>query len=95
MSHADLLTEGWLQQAKREVDSGTTPLWAFISTVGRVITLIFRSDLNKQSRYVQFTNLGSGNFDLGMSPDLMELLHRPLEDRNDGSLPWRLNVRND
>lgn len=95
MPHADVLTEDWLQKAKKEVDSGTTPLWVFTSTVGRVITLIFRADINKQSRYVQFTNLGGGNFDLGMSPDLMELLHRPLEDRNDGSLPFRLNVRND
>lgn len=95
MSRADILTEDWLQKAKREVDSGATPLWVFISTVGRVITLIFRADISKQSRFVQFTNLGGGNFDLGMSPDLMELLHRPLEDRNDGSLPFRLNVRND
>jgi hypothetical protein len=95
MPHVDVLTADWLQKAKREVDSGTTPLWVFISTAGRVITLIFRSDAYKDSRYVKFKNLGGGKFDLGLSPELMELLHQPLQDRNDGSLPFRLNVRND
>jgi hypothetical protein len=95
MPHVDALTADWIQKTKREVDSGTTPLWVFIRTVGRVITLIFRADVNKESRYVKFTNVGGGNFELDPSPDLMELLHQPLQDRNDGSLPFRLNVRND
>jgi hypothetical protein len=95
MPRVGVLTEDWLQRAKRESDSGATPLWAFISTVGRVITLIFRADVNMESRYVKFTNLGGGNFDLALSPDLMELLRQPLQDRNDDSMPFRLNVRND
>ena len=95
MPRVGVLTEDWLQRAKREIDSGATPLWVFISTVGRVITLIFRADVNKESRYVKFTNLGGGNFELALSPDLMELLRKPLQDRNDDSMPFRLNVRND
>jgi hypothetical protein len=95
MPREGLWTQDWLEKTKSEIDSGTTPLWVFISTAGRVITLIVRSDVYKDSRYVKFKNLGDGKFDIGLSPELMALLQRPLQDRNDGSLPFCLNVRND
>ena len=95
MPRADLWSEDWLRDAKSVLDSGKTPLWVFISTASRVITVIFRSDVTRDSRYVKFKNLGDGKFDLGLSPDLMALLRQPLADHNDGSLPFRLNVRND
>jgi hypothetical protein len=95
MPRQDLWTQDWVERSKREIDSGLSPLWVFISTAGRVITIIFRSDVNKDSRYVKFQNLGGGKFDIGLSPDLMALLQQPLYDRNDGSLPFRLNVRNE
>jgi hypothetical protein len=95
MPRSDLFSADWLRDAKRELDSGKTPLWVFISTGGRVITLVLRSDVTSDSRYVTFKDLGGGKFDLGLSPELMTLLQEPLEGRNDGSLPFRLNVRND
>lgn len=90
-----LWTSDWLQNAKIALDAGKTPLWIFINIVERVITVIFRSDVDAGSKYVQFRNLGEGKFDLAISPELMGLLTHPLVDRNDGSLPFRLNVRND
>ncbi len=95
MLRQDLWTQDWVEKSKREIDSGLSPLWVFISTAGRVITIIFRSDVYKDSRYIKFQNLGGGKFDIGLSSDLLALLHQPLQDRNDGSLPFRLNVRNE
>jgi hypothetical protein len=51
--------------------------------------------LNRESRYVRLNAAGDGKFTLGMSSELMSLLVQPLEDRGDGSLPFRLNFRND
>lgn len=36
-----------------------------------------------------------GKFDMGISGELMSLLKQPLIDLKDGSLPFRLNLRND
>ncbi len=95
MPRADLWSSDWLRDAEAVLTSGHPPLWVFISTAGRVITLIFRTNVANESRYVTFKDLGGGKFDLALSPELMALLQQPLEDRNDGSLPFRLNVRND
>lgn len=95
MPGANLWTADWLCKAKSELDSGATPVWVFLSTTGRVITLILRSDVTKDSRYVRLENQGGGKFDLGMSLELMAILQQPMQNRNDGSLPFRLNVRND
>ncbi len=92
---ANLWTPDWLGSVRRNLDSGKTPIWIFISTVGHLITVIFRSDVHAESRYVVLSHLGDGRFDLALSPELMGLLTQPLIDRNDGSLPLRLNVRND
>lgn len=93
--HPALWTTEWLQNAKNTLDSGMTPLWIFISTANRVITLIFRSNVNSESKYVRLSNLGEGKFDLAISPDLMQMLTKTLTDKNDGSLPFRLNMLND
>lgn len=90
-----LWTSDWLQKAKVALDAGKTPLWIFINIGERVITVIFRSDVDADSKYVRLSNLGEGNFDLAISPELMALLTHPLVDRNDESFPFRLNVRND
>lgn len=66
-----------------------------MSTIGRAITVIFRQDMTKESRYVKLSHLGEGKFDLALSPEMMHLLSQSLKDRNDGSLPFLLNVRND
>lgn len=87
--------EGWRQCVKSDVDSGQTPLWIFLNTISRVITVIFRSDVHVESKYVCLTNLEEGRFDLGISSGLMELLTQPLADGNHEGFPFRLNVRND
>lgn len=95
MPRRDLWNEQWLTSVKAELDSGKSPCWVFISMLGKIITVIFRTDVSKDSRYVRLTHCGNGKFDLALSPELMALLRQPLEDRNDGNLPFRLNVRND
>ena len=95
MPRKDLWDETWLLKAKEHLDSGRSRYWVFISTSGKVITLIVRHDLDKESRYVKLSKLGNGKFDLALSQELMTLLLQPLQDRGDGSLPFRLNVRND
>lgn len=95
MPRAELWTADWLRKAKIELDSGATPLWLFLSTAGRVITLILRSEVTKESRYVKLENQDGGKFELGLSAELMAILQQPLQDRNNGSFPFRLNVRND
>lgn len=95
MPREDLWTADWLHKAKIELDSGATPLWVFLSTACQVITLIFRSEATKDSRYVKLENQGEGKFNLGLSPELMAILQQPLQNRKDGGFPFRLNVRND
>jgi len=95
MPRKDLWDDAWLLKAKEQLDSGRSRYWVFISTSGKAITLINRHDLDKESRYVKLSNLGNGKFDLALSQELMTLLLQPLQDRGDGSLPFRLNVRND
>jgi hypothetical protein len=91
----NLWEEGWRQRVKADIDSGRTPLWIFINTMSQVVTVIFRANVNVESKYVCFTDLGEGRFDLGVSSQLMELLTLPLEGGNHEGFPFRLNVRND
>jgi hypothetical protein len=95
MPSKDLRDEKWRNNVKAALDSGRSRYWVFISTSGKVITLIDRQDINADSRYVKLSNLGNGKFDLALSQELMNLLLQPLLDRGDGSMPFRLNVRND
>jgi hypothetical protein len=91
----DLWDEKWRNNAKAALDSGSGRYWVFINTSGKVITLICRQHANTDSRYVKLSNLGDGKFDLAISHELMNLLLQPLSNPNDGSMPFRLNVRND
>jgi hypothetical protein len=95
MPGTSIWDEQWLRRVKEELDSGLSPNWIFISTTGKIITLVFRQDIHKESKYIKLTNLGSGKFDLAVSHELMSTLVQPLQDRSDGSLPFRLNVRSD
>jgi hypothetical protein len=95
MPRGNLWDKEWIQRIKEDLDSGLSPCWAFICTSGKVITLVFRRDISRGSRYVKLTNLGNGKFDLALSQELMSILRQPLQDRGDGSLPFRLNVRDD
>jgi hypothetical protein len=63
--------------------------------LGKVITVLRRDNLDEKSRYVSLRKTGNGKFDMGISDELMTLLKQPLIDMQDGSLPFRLNFRND
>lgn len=63
--------------------------------LGKVITVLRRDNLDEKSSYVSLRKTGEGKFDMGISGELMSLLRQPLKDMQDGSLPFRLNFRND
>lgn len=85
----------WEKHVRNHLESDRYRYWVFISTAEKVITVLRRDDFEQQSRYVSLKKIGDGKFDIGMSPELMSLLNQPLTDRHDGSLPFRLNFRND
>lgn len=85
----------WEKQVKDHLESDRYRYWVFICTTEKVITVLRRDNLEQQSRYVSLKKIDDGKFDLGMSPELMSLLTQPVTDRHDGSLPFRLNFRND
>ena len=57
--------------------------------------MLRREALDRKSRYVHLDATGDGKFKIGMSPELMSIFTKPLVDRGDGSLPFRLNFLND
>ncbi len=84
----------WEDHVKNHLESDQYRYWVFICTVGKVITVLRRDNLDQESRYLSLTKVDDGKFDIGISPELMSLLEQPLTDRHDGSLPFRLNFRN-
>lgn len=88
----------WLQKwglaVKRHLETDRFRYWVFISTTARVITVIRREDFERPNRYLSLSVVGNGHFDIGLSPELVSKLKQPLEDRGDGSLPFRLNFLN-
>jgi hypothetical protein len=85
----------WKAYINTHLNSDQYRYWVFLNTLTKIITLVRREVLNRESRYVRLNAAGDGKFTLGMSSELMSLLVQPLEDRGDGSLPFRLNFRND
>lgn len=85
----------WQDQLKRHLETGRYRYWVFISTLDKVITVLRRNTLDGHSRYVSLRKMGDGKFDMAISEELMSLLKQPLIDQQDGSLPFRLNFRND
>jgi hypothetical protein len=85
----------WHTYIKDHLESDRYRYWVFISTAAKVITVLRRDNFEQESRYVRLKAIGNGKFDMAMSPELMSLLAQPLKDRGDGSLPLRLNFRND
>lgn len=92
---ATSLDQGWVKRVRADLDSGRASCWVFISTIYRVITVIFREDPDKDSKYVKMKNLDSETFNLAVHSELLAMLQQHLVDRGDGSLQFRLNVRND
>lgn len=85
----------WQGHVKSHLETDRYQYWVFISMLGKVITVLRRENLDRKSRYVSLRKIGDGKFDIGISEELMSLLKQPLIDRQDGSLPFRLNFRND
>jgi hypothetical protein len=85
----------WQAYIKTHIKSDQYRYWVFLSTLGKVITVLRREALDKESRYVRLTAIGGDKFDLGISPELQSVLVKALADRGDGSLPFRLNFLND
>ena len=85
----------WQNHVKSHLETDRYRYWVFISMLGKVITVLRRDNLDEESRYVSLRKTGDGKFDMGISGELMSLLKQPLIDMQDGSLPFRLNFRND
>ncbi len=85
----------WKGHIKNHLETDRYRYWVFICTLGKVITVLRRDNLDQESRYVTLRKIGDEKFDIGISEELMSLLKQPLTDRLAGSLPFRLNLRND
>jgi len=95
VNRTTIFSQDWRRRVQEQIDSDRFRYWVFISIQDRVITLLIRNDLQSESKYVRLSKLSNGKFDLAMSPELIQLLRQAVEDKNDGSIPFRLNVRND
>lgn len=84
----------WQGHVKSHLETDKYQYWVFICTLGKVITVLRRDNLDRESHYVSLKKIGDGKFDMGISGELMPLLRQPLTDMQDGSLPFRLNFRN-
>lgn len=85
----------WESDIKSHLETDRYRYWVFISMIGKVITVLRRDSLDQESHYVSLRKIAGGRFEIGMSQELMSLLKQPLTDHHDGSLPFRLNFRND
>jgi hypothetical protein len=85
----------WESYVKKHLSSDQYRYWIFLSILGKVITVLRREALDRKSRYLRFDASEDGKFKIEMSPELISVLTEPLLDRGDGSLPFRLNFRND
>jgi hypothetical protein len=94
-----LFSEEWLRSwasyINAHLSSDQYRYWVFLNTLAKVITVLRREAFDHESRYVRLTAAEGGEFNIGMSPELRALLVQPLTDRRDGTLPFRLNFRND
>lgn len=84
----------WEPFVKNHINSDQYRYWVFISTIGRVITILRREMLDQKCQYFSLEYFGEGRFSFGMSPELRTILTKPLVDLGDGSIPFRLNFRN-
>ncbi|MEH2056517.1 MAG: hypothetical protein V7K97_10250 [Nostoc sp.] len=83
--------ESWNSFIATHINSDKYRYWVFLSTATKVITVLRRDNFDSENNYFSLQYLGDGNFSFGLSPELMALLKKPLMDRGDGSLPFRLN----
>jgi hypothetical protein len=84
----------WETSITNHLASNTCRYWIFISLLGKCITVVYRNDLQKPSRYIRTLSQGNGKFELALNSELIGILQKPLSPR-DNRIPFRLNFRND
>lgn len=84
----------WEQPLKAQLRSDRYRYWVFLKTVERVITVVRRESLDQPSKLLSLSESAFGQFNIGLSPKLMHVMHAPVIDNGDGSLPFRLNFLN-
>ena len=94
MRHCPTREIAWLRDIQAELTADRYRYRTFISTSENVITLIIRSDFDRESRYLRLNARGYGQFDLAFSPELTALLLSPMHEKN-RAIPLRLSVRED
>ena len=85
----------WEGYIKTHVRSDQYRYWVFLSTLGKVITVARREGFENVSKFVRLVAGQDDKFTISMSSELMSVLQKPLMDRRDGTLPFRLNCLND
>jgi hypothetical protein len=94
-SSPDDWLQRWEKSVKDQLKSDKFRYWVFLGTEKRAITIVRRELLGTPSQCVTLTSDGGGKFDLGISPKLMKVLSTQPTERQDGSIPFRLNFLND
>jgi hypothetical protein len=87
--------EDWRRSCRIERDAHRFGCWVFVRASERVVTLVMRSDVARQSRLVRVAGVNHGKMDLSFSPELMALLLQPPRDRSRGGMGLQLSVRED
>ena len=87
--------EDWRRSCRIERDAHRFGCWVFVRASERVVTLVIRSEVARQSRLVRVAGVNCGKMDLSFSPELMALLLQPPRDRSHGSMGLQLSVRED
>lgn len=61
----------WYDHIKRHHRSNRYRNWVFIDTVTHSVTVIFRENLEQESFYIRFNNVGKDNFGISLSQELI------------------------
>ena len=87
--------DAWRRAVHAARDPDRFRHWVFISAGEKVVTLVIRNEVERESRLVRVAGINRGKFDLSLSPELTALLLRPLHNREQGPVPLHLSVRED
>ena len=87
--------DAWRRAVHAARDPDRFRYWVFISAGEKVVTLVIRNEVERESRLVRVAGINQGKFDLSFSPELTALLLRPLHNRDQGPVPLHLSVRED
>jgi hypothetical protein len=90
-----LRAQDWQRSFRIERDARRFGCWVFVRASERLVTLVLRSEVARQSRLVRVAGVNHGKMDLSFSPELMALLLQPPRDRSHGAMPLQLSVRED